>query len=137
MQKSDALFERDKYGYPCLAADPPGNMTPSGHIFGEHDVTRPELPLRAVADLDLALAAQGDDVLAAGGIMESLVDTAPGLPEQDTGSRNHTRPKLAFIIGIELDIDVFEMRLTVRSREQSCGFQFPLFPPRITLPFYP
>jgi hypothetical protein len=47
-----------------LAADDPSDVTMSGGIIGEHNITRPETPYRTVADLDFDMSGKRNDVLA-------------------------------------------------------------------------
>ena len=99
-----------------LLADTAGDVTTPGKVFGQHDVSRPKDPLRAVAYFDLSLAPQGDDELPGGRMVPLLIQGPFGLSKEDAARLHQVRPPLAHAERFEIDIDIFEMRLAVSSR---------------------
>jgi hypothetical protein len=89
-----------------LAADDARNVAAARGVVGEHDGSGTEAPLGSVAGLDLALAGKSDHVL----------PQRRGMPVLNVARRRVTEDNA--LAGRELadvDLDLFEMRMAVRS----------------------
>jgi len=107
-----------------LAAYHPRDMAMPGGIVGEHDVTRPEAPYRTVAGFDLDLPGERNDVLA---LRRGVIIAQMGCRR---ATKDYAVRRLEFgnshrSVEVEFNIDFFEMRFVIRSREKSNDLHMP------------
>ena len=108
------LLERNHDAVARLAADYPRDVAMASGILGEHDVTRPETPDCTVADFDLDLAGERNNILAS---WRRVIVASMGYrhaPKQDSVHRL----KLGYLhvpTQVEFNLKVFEVGFVVRS----------------------
>lgn len=115
--------QRDGDGYrdPGLFPDYGGSMPLAGQIVGQQDIAGAEPPLGAVADADFHFAGQGDDILAARGVVPVGEIARLKAPEVDAGGYLHPAVHGA----LSGQFQILKMRLAVipgiNTHEHSCG----------------
>ena len=108
-----------------LAADHPRDVAMPGGIVREHDVTRPEAPYRAVADFDLYLSGEGNDVLAPRRVV-IIAQMSRGRAAKENPMRRLERGNLHMADQVKFDFELFEMRFVVRSGVKSNDLHQPV-----------
>ena len=108
-----------------LAADHPRDVAMPGGIVCEHDVTRPEAPYRAVADFDLYLSGEGNDVLAPRRVV-IIAQMSRGRAAKENPMRRLERGNLHMADQVKFDFELFEMRFVVRSGVKSNDLHQPV-----------
>src|SRR5690606_25091631 len=105
--------EGDEEGEALLGTDAAGDVAFAGDVFGEHDRAGADAAHLAVAGLDLGLAGEGDDELAAR--RRVPVDELVGrrAPEDHADGRVEPRELRLRVLLLQLDVDVLEMTLAV------------------------
>ena len=88
-------------------------MAPAGGVIDQKNIAGTEAPLGSVADLDLTLPGQVDDILPSGRAMPVVKITGRRVAEDDA---------LPGLESFDLHLDLVEMRLAVRSGVDSGNF---------------
>src|SRR6266550_8717786 len=106
------IGNRDRDGHTIFVADNSGDMTLAGEVFGQIDAAGPKLDLRSIDELDLAVTAQCDDVLAA----RRDMPVGHAARRRATNFRPRTRRQLERVgaAGSERDFDFLSMGLSIR-----------------------
>ena len=84
-------------------------MTLPGEVVGQQHIARPEASFDAAADADFHLAGQGDNILAAGGVVPVGEVSGLGAAEVDAGRYLH--PAVEHAVGGQ--VKILKMRLAV------------------------
>jgi hypothetical protein len=98
-----------------LAAYHPGDVAMPGGIVGEHDVSWSKTFYRTVAGFNLDLSSERDDVLAPRRVVK-IAKMSRRRSTEDNPMRRLERGNFHMADQIKLYVDVFEVRLVVRSR---------------------
>src|SRR4029450_12160584 len=85
----------------------------AGEVFGDQDVARAQPPHRAVTDLDVDRAAEGEHGRAAGRVMPGIRPVRVEAADDDAAAGNQLGSRRLVAARLELRYDLLEVRLTV------------------------
>jgi hypothetical protein len=109
-----------------LPAHDSSDVAASGVVFGEHDVARPEATNRAVANFDLDLTGEGNDILPVGRWMVSAVVIGRCGAEHNAMCRLKCRSHHV-LDRFHFNFQVFKVRFAVAAGVKSDNLHVPCF----------